>query len=74
MQSKNFSALPSAVAAVRPGCSPLLAGFPHQSSLTAALRSEISATPIVVCRLQRLAREIGFPEEEIFTDAREAVR
>lgn len=47
----------------------LAAGFPYYATFWELLRSEkISATPLTVLRLQRLADLLGFPREQIFLD------
>jgi len=47
----------------------LVAGFPHKQTLHSMLRDEhVSATPLLVTRLQRVADAVGFPRDEIFLD------
>jgi hypothetical protein len=47
----------------------IVAGFPHKQTLSILLREEsVSATPLLVARLQRVATAIGFPKDEIFLD------
>ena len=46
-----------------------IAGFTHSQALDTILRGEkVSATPLLVARLVRLAAAIGFPSDQIFVD------
>lgn len=46
-----------------------VAGFSHKQALYFVLREErISATPLTVARLERIADAVGFPRDEIFLD------
>ena len=47
----------------------IVAGFPHKQALHFVLREEfVSATPLLVTRLRRLADAVEFPRDEIFLD------
>jgi hypothetical protein len=46
-----------------------ISGWPFYSTFFDALHSErITATPLVVSRLQRVARAVGHPPNEVFLD------
>ena len=47
----------------------IAAGFTQKQSLYFYLREEyVSATPLLVARLERVADAVGFPKNEIFLD------
>jgi hypothetical protein len=53
----------------------LAAGFPHYPQFYVVLREEkVIATPLLVDRLTRLARVLGFPPDQIFLDEHLEVR